>query len=371
VSAEAQARRYLALFPAWLRPTRGEEAVGLVLDLLPPDAEHLPWRSRFDLVRAGLHARRVGTPPISVVLTALNARQVHAQPVPGAWRPWLAAWLTSRRWRAAYLFTVGILVSVPLLLAVGFAAVVTGGLDFTLVSSILSSAVPVILLAVSFSAAMASEPWRTAAARASGIDLATGGLRVPSDEVALAPPAMPNVPLAPVLAWGAAGAAALATVAGAFVVLGANVARPAAPVPAAAFGALLAASIGGPLVLVLRRRLGAVADLPPPPLSGRAIEERTWERRARRRGWWLMAAVVGVGLWWLSSMGWMAVGLVASAACLLAASALLVRSAERRRGRRVRTWEVVPSLGPRRVWVGVADLPPPPSSTSSGGPTLA
>jgi hypothetical protein len=371
VKAEVQARRYLALFPAWLRPTRGEEAVGLVLDLLPPDAQRLSWRSKLDLVRAGLHARRVGTPPISVLLTALNARQVHAQPVPEAWRPWLAGWLSSRRWRAAYLFNVGILVSVPSLLAVGFAAVATGGLDSTLVSSILNSAVPVILLAVSFSAAMASEPWRTAAARASGIDLATGGLRTPADEVAIAPPSVPNVRLSPALAWGAAGAAAVSLLAASLALFGANVARPAGPVPAAAFGALLVASFGGPLVLVLRRRLGRVADLPPPPLSGRTIEERPWERRARRRGWWVMAGVVGVGLWWLSSMGWMVVGLAACTACFLAASALLVRGAERRRGRPVRTWEVVPSLGPRPVWVGVADLPPPPSSTSSGGPTLA
>jgi hypothetical protein len=94
-AVEAQARRYLALFPAWLRPTRGEEAVGLVLDLLPPDAEHLPWRSKLDLVRAGLHARRVGTPPVWVRSRVIYANR-GGSPVPAVWLPWLSTFVQQR-----------------------------------------------------------------------------------------------------------------------------------------------------------------------------------------------------------------------------------------------------------------------------------
>lgn len=98
--AEAQARRYLRWFPGWMRADRGEEAVGLVLDLLPPGAERLPLRARIDLVRAGLHARRVGIPPVKVWWSVVSARpQGRTRPVPPPWRPWLAAWLSSPRWR--------------------------------------------------------------------------------------------------------------------------------------------------------------------------------------------------------------------------------------------------------------------------------
>jgi hypothetical protein len=82
-----------------LRPTRGEEAVGLVLDLLPPDAERLPWRSKLDLVRAGLHARRIGTPPAWVWSRVASAKRGSA-PVPAAWLPWLSTLVRQRSFPA-------------------------------------------------------------------------------------------------------------------------------------------------------------------------------------------------------------------------------------------------------------------------------
>ena len=92
-SLEQQARRYLRLFPEWMREVRGEEAVGLVLDQLPADRDRLPLRSKVDLVRAGLHARRKGTPPPWVLRTASRAPGTwpgRGAAVPAAWRPWSA-----------------------------------------------------------------------------------------------------------------------------------------------------------------------------------------------------------------------------------------------------------------------------------------
>ena len=78
------------LFPAWLRETRGEEAIALVLDLAPANETSLPLRSRLDLIRAGLHARRVGTPPLGVwQAVAWAHRRNRSGMVPDQWRPWL------------------------------------------------------------------------------------------------------------------------------------------------------------------------------------------------------------------------------------------------------------------------------------------
>ena len=97
---EQQARRLLWLFPGWLRTGRGEEALGVVLDLLPPGARRLPLRSRLDLVRAGLRARRHGTAPLFVWLGVVFARTDGAQGrIPPRWRPWLLWRLDSVRFR--------------------------------------------------------------------------------------------------------------------------------------------------------------------------------------------------------------------------------------------------------------------------------
>ncbi len=105
---EAEARRYLHLFPEWLREVRGEEAVGLVLDQVPADVERLPLRSRLDLVRAGLHARRRGTPPLRVWSAVSTARRPdwagRGPAVPLEWRPWLVTKLRRRSfaWQCAF-----------------------------------------------------------------------------------------------------------------------------------------------------------------------------------------------------------------------------------------------------------------------------
>ena len=89
-SVEEQARRYLRVFPGWMRPVRGEEVVGLVVDQLPPGADRLPLRSKVDLTRAGLHARRVGRPPAKVRRSVATASpRSRGGTVPPEWRPWL------------------------------------------------------------------------------------------------------------------------------------------------------------------------------------------------------------------------------------------------------------------------------------------
>lgn len=103
---EAQARRWLWGFPRGLREERGEEAVGIVVDLCPPGTERLPWGSRLDLVRAGLHVRRRELPPLTVWWQVLHAtpRSRHGM-VPDRWRPWLVRRLptTSFLWTWAVL----------------------------------------------------------------------------------------------------------------------------------------------------------------------------------------------------------------------------------------------------------------------------
>lgn len=106
-----QARRSLRWFPGWMRADRGEEAVGLVLDQLPPGTARLPWRARADLVRAGLHARRRGLPPLSVwrtvstINTDWNKWNGRGSSIPVAWRPWLIVKLQMRSfpWACALL----------------------------------------------------------------------------------------------------------------------------------------------------------------------------------------------------------------------------------------------------------------------------
>lgn len=124
-TVETQARRYLRLFPAWMRDVRGEEAVGLVLDQIPAGAARLPVRSRIDLVRAGLHARRVGRPPWKVRHSVAYATPSSGRGVvPPEWRPWLLAGLPRRSFALG--FAVERTWSVFLMLAV-FGAMPSGG----------------------------------------------------------------------------------------------------------------------------------------------------------------------------------------------------------------------------------------------------
>ena len=119
VEPEAQARRLLAWFPALLRATRGEEAVALVLDLLPPGADRLPWRARLDLVRAGLHARRLATPPFRVWYTVVTADdRGRGGVIPDIWRPWLA----DRLQRRAFTLWCLTLLMAPYLAFIGWIA---------------------------------------------------------------------------------------------------------------------------------------------------------------------------------------------------------------------------------------------------------
>jgi hypothetical protein len=107
-AVESQARRYLRFFPAWMRADRGEEAVGLVLDQLPDDVDRLPLRAKADLVRAGLHARRRGRPPLRVWRTVCGRPTTWTNrdaAVPVEWRPWLITAVQQRSlvWRVAFI----------------------------------------------------------------------------------------------------------------------------------------------------------------------------------------------------------------------------------------------------------------------------
>lgn len=190
---EHQARWWLWLVPAWLRATRGEEIVATVLDLVPSATTRLPWRSHLDLIRAGLSARRRGTPPVRTWLTVITAgRGGRAGFVDPSWRPWLASRLDAWNfaWQCGLLRCL--LGTLPLAAywlflppqarfsSVGFFGLYVG-------CALLGTAGWVVL---------SRSRWRTDLARKNAIDL---GARRPFDDVRWAwyPQRCRNVTLAP------------------------------------------------------------------------------------------------------------------------------------------------------------------------------
>lgn len=192
-SAEQQARRYLRLFPEWMREIRGEEVVGLVLDQLPADVDHLPLRSRMDLVRAGLHARRTGTPPPWVLRTASRAPGTwpgRGAAVPAAWRPWLIARLRHRGfvWQCAFmpdLSSAPTLVVLAALWTADWGAAAFGIMAVVATGMWLLRGIGFLLFRRTI--------WRARLTAANGLDL--DGIPLPPGEVAMGwnKPAMANV----------------------------------------------------------------------------------------------------------------------------------------------------------------------------------
>jgi hypothetical protein len=321
--AELQARWWLWLVPAWLRATRGEEIVATVLDSLPPGTTRLPWRSRLDLLRAGLAARRRGTPRLGVWLTIANARRgSRAGCIDPYWRPWLATRLPHRTftWCCAPVRILPLMAPTIILSSMGP--------NFDL------SSVWVIYLVISIGgvvmvAALQGASWRDDLAAKNAIDLAVGQ---PIAEVRWAeyPARCRNVTLVP-------AAATLAFVTGPMAAL---VARLTAPYTSRS---------GRPMLVAA---LLVTAALPTVVLTVRTRRPR-WPH-AVAVPWPHPVFILGTSMGAAGAIfGWVCeifavAPEVVGATISLAGLGLLVTALAvgRRRGAAVGVWEVVRSLGP-------------------------
>jgi hypothetical protein len=353
-AVDAQARRYLTLFPAWLRPTRGEEAVGLVLDLLPPDAQHLPWRSKLDLVRAGLHARRVGTAPMWVWWRVVYARP-QGQPVPAAWLPWLSCLVRRRSFPAR----VGVARMLPTFGPQALLWWTTYGSTWAVVGLALS------VLVGALGTSLRRRRVRRDVCLANG--LGDDGRLRPPGEVAtywrVGPVGNHPIVRPLLLIAGSALAAGLPL----------TLVWPSNPIDPFLLPliALLAASLTGWFVLAFWRGTHRARGAGPTwPLVERSpigpIPATVVARLADGAG-----AAVGVAVAWGSA--WVAVGLGAPVAALapgavLALGGLLLARAERRAGRTLGLWDAVPPWAPQVV---VVARPETEREPMPGGPTLA
>ena len=81
---ERSARFWMRAYPRRWRAARGEELVGVLLDLAPPDARRVGARTAFDLVRGGWLTRLREHPP----LLAWLGYRVLDRRVPGRYRAW-------------------------------------------------------------------------------------------------------------------------------------------------------------------------------------------------------------------------------------------------------------------------------------------
>ena len=344
-AAERQARRYLALFPVWMRATRGEEAIGLVLDLLPAGTRRLPARSRLDLLRAGLQARRRGTPPAWVWIDVLSAAPTNARGrAPERWHPWLRAFLREPGWSRRQ----SVACIVPTVL------VVLGLHLAGLISNL--SAVWFGAIFVGVRRGAGALRWRRA------VLVRNGFAEVPAGSGAEPPLtfALRDGPAAPALLRWSAGCAA--TGAAAAVVAGAL--DPPPSLRSVLGAAAVALVVVGGLLRFGRRALAAV---PAEPVR--------WVVHDRRRdNWALRALVLGAAVLLVASglPGAIAGAGMAAGGLVLRRSALVRGRAV---GRPVRLWEVVPIAGPGAMLTpppavtAVLDGPDGPASGSAAGRT--
>lgn len=347
-SVEEQARRFLRLFPAWVRATRGEEAVSLVLDLLPPDSARLPVRARVDLVRAGLQQRRREIPPPSVWWTAHAAtlRSSHGW-VPARWHPWLLhlarpAWcrvrFVARLWGA--LATVAVAV-----------ALVGGGRDALPGTALISA------MAWAFVLSTLGE-WRRSVLERNGYG--PDGLPLPPDRLRQRTIAasLPNMPLRQLAAW-LAGSVGLASLIALVLMVW-------WPQPGVGGAEHLRAGLAGAAVAVigvaimgrLASRIGGEPSEGPPPAL-------TWSGRGAWQVWVLLvsATLLVVMIAHESELG--ALLVVCSNALAVAAFAT-VRRTEHRIARPLGLWDVFPYSAERTVWT--CEPPPPNWRPPSPGP---
>jgi hypothetical protein len=190
-----------------MREVRGEEVLGLVLDQLPAGATSLPLRSKADLLAAGLHARRRGTPPLRVWSTvASGGRGLRRPPtVPLEWRPWLVTRLPKRSfaWQCA-LVADGGLWPYSMLIALNL----TRGPDALDLAIGIGVALILMVLSGAWFLVARRTAWRQGLYAANG--LGEDGRPLPPDQVTVSwrRPAFQNVWVRPF-----AAAAAVATVA--------------------------------------------------------------------------------------------------------------------------------------------------------------
>lgn len=348
---ERQARRFLWLFPAWMRSTRGQEAIALTLDLLGTTARRLTWSARWHLLRAGLHARRIGTPPPSIWMRVAWAEPARSGAYVGTrWRPWLIDNL-ERRWFYLRLN----LVRVPTILVPTFVLTSQPGSGWFLL---------IWLLAATGISAM---PLRWAE-RKQWLYLLNGheadGHPIPSYLLAegTLPARVPNlaarwvavVASVPAIVL-AVGGRALRDASGPFGFL--QPWDPAAATPSRSWVLLLPPALAGVVALRTLRLARHHAPAATVRLRGRSH----WLGAAITLTGW-SAAVAGYGM--LLAQRHSGVGAVASIALASAVVWLVILVAEAIVERRIGVWDLLPALGPRaRIeWAPprYPDLPPPP-----------
>jgi hypothetical protein len=354
-SLEQQARRYLRLFPEWMREVRGEEAVGLVLDQLPADRDRLPLRSKVDLVRAGLHARRKGTPPPWVLRTASRAPGTwpgRGAAVPAAWRPWLIARLRHRSfvWQCAFmpdLTSAPTLILLAVMWSPDWGAAAFGIMAGVAVGTWFLRGVGFLVFRRSI--------WRARLTSANGLD--PDGVPLPPGEVAVGwnKPAMRNVWVLPFAV--AVTVTACAAPVG-WMVLASGSKAPSAVHPWEWSVGLVALglAVACTWAVILVRRLDPSA----PPAGGGPCTDGGHNLAETLALGLLHGAVLdvvvvvpGVGAGLHASFA-----LVAPLAALVAT--LVVAGAQRSLRRAIGAWDLLPGARPQPIVRRLEDLPPPP-----------
>jgi hypothetical protein len=325
-----------------MRSDRGEEAIGLVLDQLPDDAECLPLRAKVDLVRAGLHGRRRSTPPLSVWAEVLVADPRNRRGlVPDSWRPWLLDWLHAPRWRARYTATCAALLAVVYLAAWPVAAIgddppgkIVTGVSWVAIIAIIQH--------------LRAPQWRWAIALRNG--LVPDGLRPFPAEATRVGYVRSTFSNRSALASAAAVSVISVLLLVANVVASAlTPARQHGPTGLSGTVVLALAQVIVLLVVVVRPALGRVAAagaaVPCVPDQSACVDPV--RSRAGRLGWSAIALIGGS--WMVVFAG--TLGAVVFAAIGVGAGVEAVSIARRQRcvQRRLGMWEVWPVMGPQPV----------------------
>lgn len=338
MTLSAQARRFLWLFPAWCRADRGEEAVGLVLDLVPVGRTRLPLQSRLDLIRAGLHARRVYTPPVWVWWEVLTSnRRNGGGRIPAEWHAWLIERVSSPHRKRQHRLDVAVC-TLPVAFLPGLIASPGNGLALWFVTWMLTAN---------------TDEWRRTVLVRNGYDEACQPLDPSLLATSWSMPALPNLDLGRLMRWAAMGL-------GTSLILGAVNLRTrvvGSPLGWSWPAALLTIAFAGvAFVRVLPFFYDQITVAQPSPNVEKVRADVVpWKKnlqRRNRRGLVVMAAFV---LAVVAFAGWPSLVVGAVALVLVLLTARSVRRREAVLGHNLRVWDVVPTLGPR--WV--VERPPP------------
>lgn len=352
---DEQARRHLWLWPLWMRPIQGEEAVGLVLDQAG-ERSSLSLRSRLDLVRAGIGARRRGTPPVEVLWEVFTADLANSRgTIPLRWRPWLLTWAGATHWRR-YLWGAWALVVTAVFAVIGVFELLSPS------SGITVATYPMVLVGVSLGAQIRAERWRTCLLARNGIDEASL-LPIPPQERAWStvPPLVPPLRVDRVAGWTLLGTSVVGAGAMAVGLASGSPLRSNAAGMAIGFAAVLAL-VGGP---AWRATRGGDP-------RGEVPDDR-WERRrplpsqSWSRARWRAPVTVALAAVLLVVAAYLGAAICLATDILAAVVLVRARRFERRTGQVLDLWDLVPALGPRPVFGRTRPLPPPPDPSSPGG----